>query len=127
MSTTLSSFRRSVQDHFEPESDLDPHAQRRLRGHLEQIDYTTYASNKGVISAKLGRVDAESFQRLAVATAEARARWVAAGLEVSQQPQTISPDQIARLAALKSAFVELADVYEGLRRMVERGYLTTPV
>lgn len=126
MSTTLSSYRRAVQDHFEPDTDLDPQTQRRLRGHLEQIDYTTYASNKGVISAKLGRVDAQGFQRLAVATAEARARWVAAGLEFSQQPQAVTADQVARLAALKSAFVELADVYEGLRRMVERGYLAAP-
>jgi len=126
MSTTLSSYRRAVQDHFEPESDLDPQAHRRLRGQLEQIDYTTYASNKGVISARLGKVDAESFQRLAVAAAEARARWVAAGLEFSQQPQAVTAEQVAQLAALKSAFVELADVYEGLRRMVERGYLGAP-
>jgi hypothetical protein len=127
MSTTLSSYRRAPHDHFEPESDLDLQAQRHLRGHLEQIDYTTYASNKSVISAKLGRVDAQSFQRLAVATADARARWVAAGIEITQQPQVVTPDQVARLAALKSAFMELADVYEGLRRMVERGYLTAPV
>ncbi len=125
--STLSSYRRPVQDHFEPESDLNPQAQRRLRGHLEQIDYTTYASNKGVISAKLGPVDAQCFQRLAVATAEARACWVAAGLEFTQHAHAVSPEQIARLAALKSAFVELADVYEGLRRIVERGYLTAAV
>jgi hypothetical protein len=127
MSTSLSNYRRSPHDHFEPESDIDPQAKRHLRGHLEQIDYTTYASNKGVISAKLGRVDAKSFQRLAVATAEARARWVSAGIEITQLPQTVTPEQIDRLAALKNAFLELADVYEGLRRMVERGYLTAPV
>lgn len=127
MSTTMSGYRRAVQDHFEPESDLDPQAHRKLRGHLEQIDYTTYASNKGIISAKLGRVDAESFQRLAVATAEARACWVAAGLECTQHSHTVTPEQIDKLATLKAAFVELADVYEGLRRMVERGYLTAPV
>ena len=126
MSTTLSSYRRAVQDHFEPENDLDPAAQRRLHGKLEQIDYTTFASNKGVIAAKLGRVDAKAFQGLAVAAAEARARWVHAGLEISKKPQAVAPEQIADLAALKLAYQELADVYEGLRRMVERGYLPTP-
>ena len=126
MSTTPSSYRRAVQDHFEPESEIDPQARRHLRGHLEQIDYTTYASNKSVISARLGRVDAKSFQRVAVAAAEARARWVAAGIEITQQPQVVTTEQIERLAALKTAFMELADVYEGLRRMVERGYIAAP-
>jgi len=126
MSTTLSNFRRAAQDHFEPGNDLDPAAQRRLRGQLEHIDYTTFASNKGVIAARLGRVDDESFQRLAVAAAEARARWVAAGLEVSNTPHAIEPPEVARLAALKAAYLELSEVYEGLRRMVERGYLTLP-
>lgn len=123
--STLSNYRRTIQDHFEPENNLDPAAQRRLRGQLEHIDYTAYASNKGVIAAKLRRVDPQSFQRLAVAAAEARTRWVQAGLEISQHPQSITPEQIAQLAALKQAFHELTDVYEGLRRMVERGYLPT--
>jgi hypothetical protein len=121
----LSNYRRTTPDHFEPESNLDPAAQRRLRGQLEHIDYTAFASNKGVIGAKIGRVDAESFQRLAIAAAEARTRWVQAGLEISQHPQAITPEQIERLAHLKHAFHELTDVYEGMRRMVERGYLPT--
>lgn len=123
MSATLSSYRRGVQDHFEPEDDLNPQAQRKLRGRLEQIDYTTYASNKSVISAKLGRVDMEHFQRLAVATADARARWVAMGLELAQHNQAVTSEQITQLSTLKSLYLELAEVYEGLRRMVERGYL----
>ena len=35
-----------------------------------------------------------------------------------------APDQIARLATARIAYEELAEAYEGLRRMVERGYLT---
>jgi hypothetical protein len=123
----MSNFRRSAQDHFEPENNLDPADQRRLRGQLEQIDYTAFASNKGVIAARLGRVDTEAFQRLGVAAAEARARWVAAGIEISAATHAVDPQDIARLAALKAAYVELTDVYEGMRRMVERGYLPFPV
>jgi hypothetical protein len=126
MSATLSNYRRVVQDHFEPEGSQDPHAQRKLRGQLEQIDYTTFASNKGVISERIGRVDADKFQRLAVTAAEARARWISAGLEISQGPQAVTPSQIEHLAQLKSAYHELADVYEAMRRLVERGYVPYP-
>ena len=38
---------RRPHEHFEPEAELDPQAQRRLRGQMEQIDYTVYASNRG--------------------------------------------------------------------------------
>ena len=44
--TRASSFKRQSHDHFEPQDDSDPAAQRRLRGHLEQIDYTAFASNR---------------------------------------------------------------------------------
>ena len=54
--------RKTVGDHFEPDEG-DPKAQRQLRGHLEQIDYTAYASNRQVMSAALGHVDAPKFQR----------------------------------------------------------------
>ena len=39
-----------------------------------------------------------------------------------RSPSTV--DQIARLTAARTAYEELAEVYEGLRRMVERGYLS---
>ena len=84
MSTTrTSSFRRVALDHFEPEADIDPQAQRRLRGLLEQIDYTVYASNREVIAAVIGSTDAARFQRLAVAAAHARAVWVAEAMAIA--------------------------------------------
>ena len=36
----------------------------------------------------------------------------------------ITADRIAKLAELRSAFEELTEAYEGLRRMIERSYLT---
>ncbi|MDZ4320709.1 MAG: hypothetical protein U1A07_18010 [Phenylobacterium sp.] len=72
--------------------DTDPHEQRRLRGQLEQIDYAAYVANKELIGQALTGLDAASLQKLAV------------------------------LTAARTAFDELAEVYEALRRMVERGY-----
>lgn len=117
-----SSYRRQS-DHFEPQ-DIDPQEQRRLRGILEQIDYTAFVSNREVISTTLSKVDVGTFQRLAVMVATARARWVAEALRLSESGSPVTPDQTARLNACRMAFEELTEVYEGMRRMVERNYLT---
>ena len=123
MSTRLSSFKRHATDHFEPQDDADPAAQRKLRGQLEQIDYTAFASNREVIGALLGQADAQKFQRLAVAAAHARALWVAEALTISETAGGLEPRQTERLAQLRANYEELTEAYEALRRMVERGYL----
>ena len=128
-SVRTSSFRRVSLDHFEPEDDSDPMAQRKLRGQLEQIDYTVFAANKEVIGRVLNHADAQTFQRLGVAAANARAHWVAEALAAAETGQNLNPDQIAKLGRMRCAYEELAEAYEAMRRMVERGYLPyrTPV
>lgn len=123
MSTVATGGYRRQRDHFEP-SDIDPQEQRRLRGLLEQIDYTAFVSNREVLGQMLTGVDAGAFQKLAVATATARAKWAAEALRLAQSGSPATPDQTARLTAHRTAYEELAEAYEGLRRMVERGYLT---
>jgi len=122
MSTIVTSSRRSM-DHFEPQDDLDPQAQRRLRGNLEKIDYTAFASNREVIGSTLSRATAEQFQHLALAAAHARAQWVREALAQTEHTHLPSADAIDRIAALRTKFEELSAAYENLRRMVERGYL----
>jgi len=126
MSVTRTSSVRRTSDHFEPEAALDPQAQRRLRGHIEQIDYTAYASNREVIGQVLGQADLAKFQKLAVAAALARSQWIAAAVAMTESAQPLSPDQAAKLTGLRTAYEELTEAYEGMRRMVERGYLSFP-
>ena len=121
MSTIQTTSYRRQRDHFEPQ-DTDPHEQRRLRGLLEQIDYSAFIANREVIGQMLPQLDASMFQKLAVLTATARAKWVAESLRQSESGAPSTPDQIARLASARTAYEELAEAYEGLRRMVERGY-----
>lgn len=123
MSTIQTSSYRRPRDHFEPQ-DADPQEQRRLRGLLEQIDYSAFIANREVIGQMIPKLDASMFQKLAVLTATARAKWVAEGLRQSESGGPSTPDQIARLASARAAYEELAEAYEGLRRMVERGYVT---
>ena len=124
MSVTRTSSVRRSSDHFEPEAPLDPQAQRRLRGQIEQIDYTAYASNREVIGQMLGQADAAKFQKLAVGAALARAQWVAEALALTETPHPLSAEQTAKLARMRAAYEELTEAYEAMRRMVERGYLT---
>lgn len=118
----MTSSTRRTGDHFEP-SDVDPQVQRRLRGYLEQIDYTAFASNKAVLGATVAHADGERFQRLAVAAATARAKWVAEAATMTEAGTTLSEAQVARLAHLRATYEELSAVYEATRRMVERGYI----
>ena len=122
MSTKMTSNYRRHSDHFEPQ-DTDPHEQRRLRGQLEQIDYAAYIANKELIGHTLTGLDAASLQKLAVLTAGARAKWASEALRLAHSGSPVTPDQVARLTAARTAFDELAEVYEALRRMVERGYV----
>mgnify|MGYP001601877009 CR=1 FL=1 len=123
MSSVMSSYRRGSSEHFEPEDNLDPHAQRQLRGKLEQIDYTAYVSNREVIGHVLGKAEAKTFQRLGVAAAQARSQWVATAVAATESGQALTPMQIDRLSQLRRAYEELAEVYDAMRRLVERGYL----
>jgi hypothetical protein len=123
MSSIVSGFRRPVSDHFEPQDSLSLQEQKKLRGQLEQIDFTAYASNKEVIAQVLGDSDAEQFQHMALAVARARAEWIAEALKAGKGGRSLASDQVARLRQLRMAFEELSEAYDGLRRMVERGYL----
>lgn len=123
MSSIQTGTYRRQRDHFEPQ-DIDPQEQRRLRGLLEQIDYAAFVANREVVGQMMPALTAANFQRLAVMAATARAKWVAEGLRQSESGAPSTPDQIARLTSARTAFEELVEVYDGLRRMVERGYIT---
>ena len=110
-------------DHFEPENSLDANEQRRPRGHLEQIDFTAFAANQTVLRQTPGMWDLESVKRLAVAAAHARAQWVKAALDVADSGQAPTTEAIQALGDRRQAFEELRDAYEGMRRMIERGYI----
>ena len=122
MSTIQTNSYRRQRDHFEPQ-DTDPQEQRRLRGLLEQIDYSAFIANREVIGQMLPTLDPAVFQRLAILTATARGKWVAEALRLSESGAPATPDQVARLTSTRTAYEELAEAYEGLRRMVERGYV----
>jgi hypothetical protein len=123
MSFTMTSTVRKVSDHFEPEAAMSPQEQRALRAHLEQIDFAAFAANREILARTLSHADLDRFQRLAIAAAQARGRWIAASLTLSQKADAPTAQEVDHVAFLRRAYEELTEAYEGLRRMVERGYL----
>jgi len=124
MSVTRTQTILRESDHFMPDESSDPQAQRRRRGHLEQIDYIAYAANRAVIGKVLGATDQKKFQRMAMAVASARARWVSTALAASEAGAILSHAQVQQLAQLRQAYEELAEAYDGLRRLIDRGYVS---
>jgi hypothetical protein len=112
-----------ARDHFEPEAALSPEEQRKLRGRLERVDYAAFAANVKVIRETLEPASSATFEQLASTTARARAKWVSATLAMAAQSASLTAEQIAELTTLRSAYEELSQAYEAMRRMVERGYL----
>jgi hypothetical protein len=110
-------------DHFEPAEDGDPQAQRRMRGHLEQIDYIAFAANREILASTLGGADAQKFQRLALCIAHARARWIGEAVALAEKGPAVSVSEAERLAGYRLAFDELAEAYEAMRRLVERNHI----
>ncbi|MEH6664527.1 MAG: hypothetical protein V7678_06725 [Brevundimonas sp.] len=123
MASTMTSSYRRGRDHFEPQ-DISPEDQRRLRGQLEQIDYAAFISNRELIGRTLGSVDMAAFQRLAVTAAMARGAWIAEAMRLTASGQAVTPEQAQHLGQMRAIFEELSEAYEGMRRMVERGYLS---
>lgn len=123
MSAIATGMTRRGLDHFEPEVELDPTALRKLRGHLEQIDYAAYAANREIVSKSIGHTTLDKFKHLAIAAAHARVKWVTMASALTATAAQLTPDQISQLSALRKSFEELTEAYEAMRRMVERGYL----
>jgi len=122
MATVTKSYRQ-MSDHFEPDLVDDPAEQRKLRGYLEQIDYTVSLANKAVIGKFIHHVTTSDFQNLALTAAKARSDWVKAAVAMAKEHKALTEDQVAQLSHLRAAYDEISEVYEATRRMVERGYL----
>lgn len=113
---------RSGGDHFQPEAQLDAQEQRRLRGHLEQIDYAAYDADMKVIPMAIGEVGLSKVRALATSVARARAEWVQIALALGEVGRSPTSEELQHLTHRRVAFEEMRDAYEGVRRMIERGY-----
>jgi hypothetical protein len=112
---------RILSDHFEPEPDLDPQAQRRMRATLETIDTIAFEANKAALAADLPTVTLHQIEEMAAIAARARSVWLSASIISAGQKSVL--DGRGQLAALRVNYEEWSTAYEALRRAIERGYV----
>jgi hypothetical protein len=113
-------------DHLMSDEMLDREARKALTKFTEGLDVAIFEANREIISQKLGELRRESFLRLAVKVAEARAEYTRTALELARHEGLPNPAEIARLRELRTTYDELVAAFDAMERIVERGYLSLP-
>ena len=65
--------------------------------HPKEIDATTFVVSRTEPARTVGRVDARSFQKVALCAAQVRAQWVYGTLKMSNKVHPLSPTKIRDL------------------------------
>ena len=111
---------------YEAPEMMDHHAQMRLKGTLQQIDYSIFAANREIFQKEIPELDQETMIRFAVTVSEQRAAYVAKGLALARAGHAPSDADIAELARLRQRYEELEAAFRATRRLIERGYSKVP-
>ncbi len=108
-------------DHLVTKEMLDRDSHRKLQKFLEEIEMAIFSANREVMKKAVPELTRESFMAFAVRVAEARARYLKIGIELSAIANPTA-DDIARLKAAREANDELLHAFEATKRVIERGY-----
>ncbi len=108
-------------DHLVTKEMLDRDSHRKLQKFLEEIEMAIFSANREVMKKSVPELTRDSFMAFAVRVAEARARYLKIGLELSANANPTAED-IARLKAAREANDELLHAFEATKRVIERGY-----
>jgi cell division protein FtsB len=109
-------------DQFLSKDMLDKQARRQLTQFMEQVELTVFQANKEVLRREIPNLDRDSFIRFAVQVAEARARYVKHGLEITKAGHRANAAELDQLKGLRLAYDELLAAFEATQRLIERGY-----
>lgn len=126
MSRMTGVFTVGEADVYEAPEMLDHHAQIRLKGNLQQIDYSIFAANREVFHRAIPELDRQTMIRYAVVVAEHRAAYVTKGLSLSNGAHVPTDEEIAELGKLRCRYEEMEAAFRATRRLIERGYSSVP-
>lgn len=107
---------------YEAPEMLDHQAQMRLKGNLQQIDYSIFAANREVFHRAVPELDHQTMIRFAVVVSELRAAYVTRGLALSATGHVPTEQEIAELALARHRYEEMEAAFRATRRLIERGY-----
>lgn len=87
----------------------------------EQIDQIVHATNREVIHAVVPKLDRPTFAKMAHGVATLRIKYIAAAIQLSQQPFT--DQQSEQLKLMRENFEEARSAFDAVKRAIVRGYI----
>jgi hypothetical protein len=101
---------------------LEPAARKAIKAQLDEFAFAAFTADQEIVRREMPVLRRGDVQQLVVAGAEARIRWIQRALAVSRAKGAPDAAEIEELARLRQTYEEFAAAFEGIRRLVERGY-----
>ncbi len=107
---------------------LDKRALHALAVFRDEVEMAIYTANREIIGQVIPQLNRDTFIRLAVMVAEARAHYIKVGVDATLAAGTKgpAPATIAALSEARQAYEELLHVFQAAERVIERGYVPVP-
>ena len=107
------------------DDDDDDALLRRQKQFLQRVEFELRRVNREVIHQHIAELTQDSFITLARFAAEARGRYLEAGLALSRldMGSTQAAAQLARVEVERRAYEESSAAFAALERAIERGYV----
>jgi hypothetical protein len=111
-------------DHLMSREMLDKRALHALAAFREEVEMAIFSANTEIIGRETPNLTRDTFLKLAVAVAEARARYIKVGTEVAAMAGKKPPrEMIDSLAEARRAYEEITHAFQAVERVIERGYI----
>lgn len=111
-------------DHLMTREMLDKRALHALAAFRDEVEMAIFSANTEIIGRETPNLTRDTFLKLAVAVAEARARYIKVGVEVAAMAGKKLPrEMIDALAEARRAYEEITHAFQAVERVIERGYI----
>jgi hypothetical protein len=112
-------------DHLMTREMLDKRALHALAAFRDEVEMAIFNANTEIIDRETPGFTRDSFMKLAIAVAEARARYIKVAIEVAAVAGKTPPrEMIDALAEARRAYDEILHAFQAVERAIERGYIS---
>ena len=111
-------------DHLMTREMLDKRALHALAAFRDEVEMAIFSANTEIIGRETPNLTRDTFLKLAVAVAEARARYIKVAVEVAGMAGKKPPrEMIDALAEARRTYDEITHAFQAVERVIERGYI----
>lgn len=111
-------------DHLMSRDMLDKRALHALAAFRDEVEMAIFSANTEIIGRETPNLTRDTFLKLAVTVAEARARYIKVAVEVAAMAGKKPPRElIDALAEARRTYDEIGHAFQAVERVIERGYI----